>query len=75
MSSETEPGIYVLILEQMSGLALKLIRLAPDVSNPGLFQITFQYSLTRRAIVLKFYMKMSLIGLILGQFDPLWSQI
>ena len=57
------------------GLAPKWVRLAPNGTNPGLFQIRFQ-RIWRRApiILLKSDLKKPRICLIWGQSDPLWSQ-
>ena len=37
----------------MVGLALKWVRLAPTETNPGLFQVRFQYNLARRYLIWK----------------------
>ena len=53
----------------------KLVRLDPNGTNSGLFQIRFQYILAVRQNVLKSDLKKSRICLIWGQSDPFWVQI
>ena len=53
----------------MVGLAPKWVRLAPNWTNPGIFQISF--SLFWLTEIWKNPRNLS----ILGQFDPLWNQI
>ena len=50
----------------MVGLSPKWLRLAPNGTNPGLFQMATN--------ALKSDLKKSRICLIWGQSDPLWSQ-
>ena len=54
----------------MSDLDLKWVRLAPNETNSGLFQIRFQYLLCQN--VLKFFSEKNSY---LGQSDPPWAQI
>ena len=51
------------------------IKLVPNGTNPGPFQIGFQYILAHRQNVLKSDLKKSRICPISGQSDPLLAQI
>ena len=52
----------------------KIVRLAPDGTNPGLFQITFQYILAQRQNVLKSDLKKTRICPIRGQIWPIFGR-
>ena len=58
----------------MVGLAPKWVRLAPNGTNPGLFQIRFQCIWRPAPNALKSDLIKSRICPIWGQSDPLWSQ-
>ena len=58
----------------MVGLAPNWVRLVPNGTNPGLFQIRFQYIWLYEPNVLKCDLKKSWICPILGQSEPIWSQ-
>ena len=58
----------------MVGLAPKWVRLAPNGTNPGLFQIRLQCIWRGAPNALKSDLKKPRICSIWGQSDPLWSQ-
>ena len=61
-------------LSGMVGLVPKWVRLAPNGTNPGLFQIRFQCIWRTAPNALKSDLKKPGICPIWGQSDPLWGQ-